>query len=71
MGAWIETPYLIILVQLTGVAPHVGAWIETISTETHQNVSAVAPHVGAWIETYNLSTEYEEEPCRTPRGCVD
>ncbi len=28
-GAWIETPFHLLVSRLTAVAPHTGAWIET------------------------------------------
>ena len=52
MGAWIETPTLLLMHFSKVVAPRVGAWIETPQLLCLQKRKIVAPRVGAWIETF-------------------
>ena len=71
MGAWIETVTLIVLAELSTVAPYVGAWIETSISFGVGIPGTVAPYVGAWIETGVYDPLPGSRGSRTLRGCVD
>ena len=50
-GAWVETIFSLLLLQVKPVAPRRGAWVETLTSLLWGDIADVAPRRGAWVET--------------------